>query len=206
MSEIQPSQNDVENTRPVGRFLLGLDRYEGRHDIPTYASRFAAEYHDVLNQSWQASRVSVEEIDKQRVELEFVVDPANGDYAWRIATGSEQYEIHTGDNETYGTYYEFTPQRAVLVQRHIASVADLNALQGIVEYMTGTLDFHKNTSKIRGDKTRTHATIDELVKEGTRTHSESKNLKALRSHLFLAGFPVGSRDVSGYVPLSGGSQ
>ena len=202
MSEMQPSQNNVENVRPIGRFLLQLDGFPSQHGVFVYASKFAADYRDILNSSWYASRVSVEEINGRRVELEFAADYTNDEYAWHVVAGDEQYEIHTNGNETYGTYYEFTPQRSVLRRRSITTPEDLEVLQGIVEHMTGTLEFHKNASAIRGDKTRTHANINELSDRPRRTRGESKDLNALRGHLSLAGFPVGSRDISGMVPLS----
>ncbi len=200
---MQPSHTNIESTRPVGRFLLGLEDLESKHDTYTYALRFATDYQDILDHNRQASRVAVEEIDGQRVELEFVADQPNGGYVWRIAVGAEQYELHADNYETYGTYYEFTSQRAVLRRRHITSMTDLSVLESVVEYMTDTLDFHRNASALRGDKTRAHASIAELSGKEKRTHGDDRNLSALRSHLFVAGFPVGSRDISGLMPLLG---
>lgn len=196
-------QNSHENNRPVGRFLLDVKDFEGKHDTYTYASRFAANYSDILNRNWSASRVSIEEINGQRVELEFITDAMSDAFAWRVAVGNEQYEIHTNGCETYGIYYAFTPQRAVLQRQDMNSAAELYVLQGIVEHMTDTVEFHRNASMLRSDKTRTHASIDKLAAKAVRTYGEDKNLGTLKSHLFLAGFPVGSRDSSDYVPLLG---
>jgi hypothetical protein len=203
MSEIAPIQNSNQEERPLGRFLLGLEIVEGKRDIYTYASQFAGEYDDILNKKWKAARVSVEEINGQRVELEFAKDiMKQGSYTWRLYAGNEQYDIDSSqDCEPSATYYELTSQRLILRKRKVGSTAVLSSLQGVIEYMTDTRDFHKNASYIRGDSTRTHVSIDKLKDKKSLTHGEDKNMKALQSHLFLAGFPVGSIDIRNKLPL-----
>jgi hypothetical protein len=203
MSEIAPTQNNNQEERPLGRFLLSLETVEGKRDIYTYASQFAGDYDDILNKKWKAAKVSVEEINGQRVELEFAKDlVGQGSYTWRLYAGNEQYDIDSSqDDEPYGTYYELTSQRSILRKHKIGSAAVLNSLQSVIEHMTDTRNFHKNASYIRGDSTRTHVNIEELKNKKSLTHGEDKNLKALQGHLFLAGFPVGSIDIRDKLPL-----
>lgn len=208
MSETQPSPSHehAERTRPIGRFLLALELGEpARNDAYVYAQRFASNYRDIINPRVRASRVSVEQIEGRRVELEFCdARDESPIYVWRISAGREQYDLRCDEQGVGATYYEFSEMRAVLRKRELFEPDDLTTLQQIVEYMTDTYDFHKNTSAIRGDSTRTHAALQALAHKKAShglSHGEEKECNALRSHLAVAGFPVGSRDISHHIPL-----
>ena len=197
---------NAEFQRPIGRFLLGLEEKRIMHDPYEYAARFAANYRDILNPQWRAARVSVEEMYGQRVELEFATNShVHGHYTWHLCAKSEQYDIFCSENGEWGaTHYEFSSLRAVMRRHEVTDSGVLEGLQSIIEYMTDTYDFHKNASTIRGDSTRTRAAIQELdARKSTigLVHGEERNLMALKSHLFIAGFPVGSRDISFQPPL-----
>lgn len=196
----------AEQERPVGRFLLEPESETVASCSYEYAVLFANDNKDLLNHRWRASRVSTEEINGQRVELEFVAnDNATNQYVWHLCANDEQYDFYCNEaGECRATHYEFTSQRAVMKRREITEPTALEVLQDIVEYMTNTGDFFKNMLAIREDLERTQSAIKELdAKKSVKTisHGEEKNLAALKSHLFIAGFPVGSRDISKRGPL-----
>lgn len=203
-----PSNENAEKKRPIGRFLLDYEPtvcFEAK-EMYMYAAKFAQEYSDIINPRWRASRVSAEELNGRHIEIEFsVIDAArNNTFVWSVSTKGEQYDVYSTERDCRAEHYTFTAQGALMRKETLRDNESLASLKSFIEYMTDTYAFHKNASAIRGDSTRTYITIQELEQAKSimqLTHKDEKNLQSLRSHLFLAGFPVGSRDVSRLVPL-----
>lgn len=209
MSEIfqSPSKEKAQHKRPIGRFLLDrtFEKPAEAHDMYAYAAKFAMEYHDIINPKWRASRVSVEKLGGRHVELEFSIgSDEESCYVWRLHAGNEQYDVWCRENGCSIIYYELTSQRAVMKKREADNPETLAVLKDLIEHMTDTYDFHKNTSSIRGDSVKTYAAIQELERKKSSNEfscRDAKNLHALNNHLFMAGFPVGARDISKLQPL-----
>jgi hypothetical protein len=208
MSEIirSPGNHNEENLRPIGRFLLanGEERSH-KGGAYRYAASFADEYKDIINPAWSASMITNQKIEDESIELEFAQDLV-GDrfYTWRLAAGNVQYDTHVNDEGYYyGTYYEFSEQRAVKIRQEIGSLAVLNNVQLVIEYLTSTSEFDKQVSNIRANWWKMRVSAAQLEMKESPTFKERKDLESLRSQMFKAGFSVGSVDVRAKPPLLG---
>lgn len=219
MNERQGRVDSQTDKRLIGRFLYLADSHHQCYDSYDFARHFATEYSDVINMKRDSSMVSVEKIDDKIVELEFSKLP-DDTFTWRIIVtgetynsnhissgviprGGEQYELICSDKSIQAHYYEMNVQRAIVRKEILDHQDDMDILQGVIEYMTDTHDFHKNVSRIRGDSSRANSEIVRLMQKKPLNYSDEKNLRSLKSHLFQAGFPVGSPTISNKIPLFG---
>lgn len=152
MTEVLSEQNEQRDGRPIGRFLLGFDDYNGRHDSLTYATDFVNMPGNF--QKYKHKRVVVKEanrdihIDGRDVELAFAI--ARSALIWTLTVaaerhrvddlstgyiphGGEQYELHCAKPQSFGMYHEYNMQRRIMRQQHFDSPDVLSCLQGVVE-------------------------------------------------------------------------
>lgn len=202
----------------TGRLLLNIkDQFIQRYDTFEYAKKFASDFDDILNSRWTSSRVTTGEVYGDFVDLEF--SHHNHDaFVWKIIVHSkkhtlqgsalslgshagEQYEIIAQNDNLKATYYRLNHQNTVMHKIPVYNPEEISTLQGLVEYFTDTKDFYKYTSDIRSDMSRSHRTISQLANKEIRNFSDEKNIQSLKNHLFRAGFPVGSPDISDKKPL-----
>lgn len=202
----------------TGRLLLNIkDQFIQKYDTFEYAKKFADNFDDVLNSRRSSLRVATGEVCGDLVNLEFAPKYPES-FIWKIIVHSkkhsiqtsftgmvdqvgEQYEINAQNNSIAACYYRLNHQNAVMQKLPLHSTHDIYSLQGLIEYLTDTKDFYQQTSDIRGDMTRSHRAINQLENKVIRSFSDEKNIQSLKSHLFRAGFPVGSPDISGKKPL-----
>lgn len=217
MTEKQCQENNQKNERLVGRFLFLVDNYHKQSDPFDYARDFADEYSDIINARRDTSSVSSESILDKNVELEFTKHNTNT-FAWRIIVagesyntnhitqgtlpaGGEQYELICSQDGNIAYYYSMNIQRSIVRKEPITDSRSIDTIQGVVEFMTQNRSFYKNVAHIRGDTTRTYTEIAHITQKFPKNFSDEKNLRSLKSHLFQAGFPVGSPPIGNKVPL-----
>lgn len=214
----KPCQGSYQkNERLGGRFLFLVDNYRIQSNPFDYARSFADEYSDIINARRDTSSVSREQILDKNVELEFTKYNTNT-FAWRIIVagerfsndhisqgtlpaGGEQYELICSQENIRAYYYLMNIQRSIVRKEPITEPRYLDAIQGVVEFMTQTCGFYKNVAHIRGDTTRTYAAIAHITQKVPKNFNDEKNLRSLKSHLFQAGFPVGSPPIGKKEPL-----
>jgi hypothetical protein len=150
MTEVLHDQNEQRNPRPIGRFLLGMEGFEGRYDPIEFASSFARSGDRFQKHKHKSVRVDGEEvlIDGRKVEVEFKI--SRYAYIWRIIVfaekhltehlstnyqphGGETYELHCAVPKSSGTYAEYGAQRNIIRQREFNEDSQLAILQGVVE-------------------------------------------------------------------------
>jgi hypothetical protein len=146
---IQSHENSDE--RPIGRFLLGLDEYEGRHDPYEYARDFArtdGNFQRYKHISREVPDTREIEVDGRKVDLKFEI--SRYAYIWRIIVfaerhrtehlstnyqphGGEVYDLYCATPKPAGKYYEYGNQRNIIRQREFNSPEQIRILQGVVE-------------------------------------------------------------------------
>ena len=147
-----PTQNEIRDLRPIGRFLLGLEDYKGEHDRMTYAEEFGrrpGNFQKYRHKSLKVSEADQELfLDGRKVTLEFSIDRYA--YIWKIIVaaevrltehigtnyhshGGEQYELHCASPKSSGSYSEYGSQGKPIREREFDSEEILNKIQGIVE-------------------------------------------------------------------------
>lgn len=202
----------------TGRLLSNIKgQFSQRYDIFEYAKKFASDFDDILNSRWTSSRITTGDVYGDVVDLEFASIHSES-FLWKIIVHSkkqsiqtslvgmglqvgEQYEVIAQNNTITTFNYRLNHQNAVMQKLPIYAAQDIDSLQGLIEHLTDTKDFYQQTSEIRGDMTRSHRAINMLENNLAQNFSNEKNIKSLKSHLFRAGFPVGSPDISHKKPL-----
>lgn len=157
MTEVLSEQNEQRDGRPIGRFLLGFDDYNGHHDSLTYATNFVNIPGNF--QKYKHKTVVVKEanndlrIDGRDVVLAFSI--ARSALIWTVTVaaerhriddlstghiphGGERYELHCAKPKSFGTYREYDMQRRAMRQQEFDSPVLLNRLQGVVETLLGS--------------------------------------------------------------------
>lgn len=163
MTEVLSEQNEQRDPRPIGRFLLGLDGYSGRHDPLTYASQFAhlpGNFQKHKHRSAKVEDINKDiVIDERQVTLEFSI--ARSALIWTVTVsaerhrmgdiatgyiphGGEQYELHCAKPKSFGIYRQFDMQRRIMKQHEFDAPDVLNRLQGLVENLLDTQQSNEN--------------------------------------------------------------
>lgn len=153
MTEVLQDQNEQRNPRPVGRFLLGLEEYEGRHDPFEFAMQYASRPGAFLLHKHVSAKVEVAKdltIDDRDVKLEFAIERSA--YVWRIIVaaerhktqhladaylphGGELYELRCAQPNSIAVYHEYGVQGRTLRSRKFEEHPLLQKLQGVVEHL-----------------------------------------------------------------------
>lgn len=150
MTEVLNNQNEQRDSRPIGRFLLGMEEFEGLHDPVEFAATFARTDGNFHKHRHKSVRVDGEDVfvDGRKVELEFEI--SRYAYIWRIIVyaeqhrtehlstnysphGGETYELRCSTPKPSGTYAEYGNQRNIIRRREFDDPQQLRMLQGVVE-------------------------------------------------------------------------
>lgn len=194
-----PKQDEANDRRPIGRFLLSCTAKDKREFRPKtiyeYAKRFEVSYKQLLDTPWSSHEISKQEIADHTYWLEFQNNAFDADYyVWRLSDTRTMYEMYANSSgDAFGVAYEFTGQRQVL-QRHMFRSAELlHQLQAAVEYMTTMTDFYQDIIDRQRNLIETLEKITELKGIGTLTIGQERNLRSLESSYATSGFTVGSK-------------
>lgn len=154
MREAYQPDNSTPIERPIGRFLLGMEEFEGLNDPVEFAATFARTDGNFQKHRHKSVRVNGEDVhvDGRKVELEFEI--SRYAYIWRIIVfaeqhrtehlstnysphGGETYELHCSTPKPSGTYAEYGNQRNIIRRREFESPEQIRMLQGVVERVVG---------------------------------------------------------------------
>lgn len=215
MSETQHTLHEKNSARPFGRFLLeNVNLVTHNPEIEPllnqssfqYADEFATQYKDLLNPIWKSKQVVKMSHENKRQTLEFAQnEAAEGWYTWKLYSDGQQCDmLMNSDGYRFAVHYEMSQQNAVLSRHETTDETILDGLQQIIVSMTTSNEFLENCTVTRAELGESRNEYQALIaneKNETLSFKERKDLDSIRSHLFKAGFPVGSRDIRAVQPL-----